>query len=59
MSNPMLRCRGQAMTEFTIIVLLAVVVLISSAIEPSPITELMTALREAYKAFSFVISYSV
>ena len=53
------RSGGQAMTEYTVIVLLVVIVLISSALDPSPVTALLTALRDAYKAFSFVISYSV
>jgi ABC-type branched-subunit amino acid transport system permease subunit len=59
MKNRFDRSRGQAMTEFTIIVLLVAVALISSAIEPSPVGALLDALREACKAFSFVISYSV
>lgn len=50
---------GQAMTEYTVLLLFVVVVLISSTMEPSPIADLVDALKRAYTAFTFVISFSV
>ena len=51
--------RGQSMTEYVVIVLLVAVALIASTMEPSPIAELVSALKRAYTAFSYVISFSV
>lgn len=55
----MQRAAGQAMTEYVVIVLLVAVALIASTMEPSPVMELVDALRRAYTAFSYVISFSV
>lgn len=49
---------GQAMTEYTIILVLTVIVLIAAAMDPSPIDALVDALKSAYTAFSYVISFS-
>lgn len=53
------RCRGQAMTEYVVIVLLVVVVLIASSGGSSPVGALVDAIKRAYNAFSYVISFSV
>jgi Flp pilus assembly pilin Flp len=50
---------GQSMTEYTVLLLFVVVALITSTMEPSPIADLVDALKRAYTAFSFVISFSV
>lgn len=47
--------RGQATIEYTIVVMLAVIVLIA---QPSIIDEVVTALKEAYSAFVYAISWS-
>lgn len=52
------RSRGQAMTEYTIVLVLGVLVLISSTLDPSPVAALIDALKSAYAAFSYVISFS-
>jgi Flp pilus assembly pilin Flp len=52
-------CRGQAMTEYTVVLLLVVVTLIASSTDPSPIQALVDGIKSAYAAFSYVISFSV
>lgn len=49
---------GQAMTEYTVVLVLTVIALIASTIEPSPIQALIDAFKSAYTAFSYVISFS-
>ncbi|MRW90368.1 hypothetical protein GJ699_10255 [Duganella sp. FT80W] len=51
--------RGQAMTEYTVVLLFVVVGLILSSMDPSPVQALVDALKSAWTAFSYVISYSV
>lgn len=53
------RQRGQAMTEYTVVLVFVVVILIVSSIDPSPLQALVDALKSAYTAFSYVISFSV
>lgn len=53
------RAAGQAMTEYTIVLALTVVVLILASLDPSPIDALLDAIRRAYSAFSYAISLSV
>nr|WP_315402275.1 hypothetical protein [uncultured Duganella sp.] len=53
------RQRGQAMTEYTVVLVFVVVILIASAVDPSPLQALVDALKSAYTAFSYVISFSV
>jgi Flp pilus assembly pilin Flp len=53
------RPRGQAMTEYTVVLLFVVVGLILSSMDPSPVQALVDALKSAWTAFSYVISYSV
>lgn len=50
---------GQSMAEYTVLLLLVVVALFASTMEPSPIAALVDALKRAYTAFSYVISFSV
>lgn len=52
-------CRGQAMAEYTIVLLFVVVALIAAAEDPSAVEQLVEAIREAYAAFSYAISFSV
>lgn len=46
---------GQATIEYTIVVMLVVIVLIA---RPSVIDDILTALKEAYSAFVYAISWS-
>lgn len=49
--------RGQAMVEYAVVAMLGAMALIWSTWgEPSPIQQLIGALRSFYKAFSFAIS---
>lgn len=48
---------GQAMVEYAVVVTLGALVLIWSSLgDPSPIQQLIDALKSFYKAFSFAIS---
>lgn len=47
--------RGQALIEFTVVTLLVVVVLIA---QPNVIVALVDALRAAYQAFTYAISFT-
>lgn len=49
------RQRGQATIEYTIVVIMVVIVLIA---RPAVVEELVTALRDAYEAFIYAISWS-
>lgn len=49
------RQTGQATIEYTIVVMLVVIVLIA---RPSVIDDVVTALKEAYSAFVYAISWS-
>jgi len=46
---------GQATIEYTVVVVLAVIVLIA---QPNIIDDVVTALKEAYTAFVYAISWS-
>lgn len=46
---------GQATIEYTVVVMLVVIVLIA---QPSVIDDIVTALKEAYSAFVYAISWS-
>jgi p-aminobenzoyl-glutamate transporter AbgT len=52
-------CRGQASSEYTVVLGLLVVALIFSALGDSPLTALAAAIKSAYQAFSYAISFSV
>lgn len=58
-ANPFAGQAGQAMTEYTIVLALTVVALILAALDPSPIEALLDAIRNAWSAFSYAISFSV
>jgi Flp pilus assembly pilin Flp len=49
------RQTGQATIEYTVVVVLAVIVLIA---QPNIIDDVVTALKEAYTAFVYAISWS-
>jgi Flp pilus assembly pilin Flp len=53
------RCGGQASTEYTVLLVLVVVVLLASVVEPSPVAALAAAIRRAWQGFSYVISFAV
>ncbi len=53
------RCYGQAMTEYTIVLAFTAVILILSSLNPSPVQEVIDAIKSFYTAFSYVISFSV
>ena len=46
---------GQATIEYSIVVMLVVIVLIA---QPSVVDDIVTALKEAYSAFVYAISWS-
>ncbi len=46
---------GQATIEYTVVVMLAVIVLIA---QPNIVDDIVTALKEAYSAFVYAISWS-
>lgn len=52
------RARGQAITEYAVIVAFCVIVLILATANPSPIKELLDAIKSFYAAYSYVISIS-
>ncbi|HEU4775912.1 MAG TPA: hypothetical protein VFS95_03740 [Telluria sp.] len=52
------RQRGQAMTEYSIVLGLTVIVLILSSLDESPIQTLLDGLKSAFTAFSYVMSFS-
>lgn len=58
MKGPFPRQAGQAMTEYTIVLGLTVLVLIVSTMDESPIKTLLDGLKSAFAAFSYVMSFS-
>lgn len=51
--------RGQALVEYAVVSTLAALVLIWISLgDPSPIQQLLAALRSFYRAFSYAISVS-
>jgi hypothetical protein len=52
------RQRGQAMTEYSIVLGLTVIVLILSSLDESPIQTFLDGLKSAFTAFSYVMSFS-
>lgn len=53
--SPRATQRGQALIEFTVVTLLVVVVLIA---QPNVVVALVDALRTAYQAFTYAISFT-
>lgn len=51
--------RGQASAEYAVVLGLVVVVLILSSLGESPLTMLANAIKSAYHAFAYAISFSV
>ena len=52
-------CRGQASAEYAVVLALVVVVLVASSQGGSPLAALAAAIKSAYHAFSYAISFSV
>lgn len=56
----MTRCsssqRGQAAVEYAVVLALTTIVLITVAIDPTAIDELLAAVKGFFKAFSFALS---
>lgn len=50
------RQRGQAMTEYAVVVALCVVVLVIATLDPSPLAELLAAIKRFFAAYSYAIS---
>jgi hypothetical protein len=50
---------GQAQTEYLVVLAFAVLVLVVSSQDPSPIQALIDGLKSAFAAFSYAISFSV
>ena len=48
--------RGQAAVEYAVVMALMVIALITVTADPSVIDELITAMKNFYKAFSYAIS---
>lgn len=51
--------RGQAMTEYVVVLLFVVVALVAAAHPLSPVRDLVAAVRQAWAAYSYAISLSV
>lgn len=51
--------RGQAMTEYLVVLLFVVVALVAAAHPSSPVRDLAAAIRQAWAAYSYAISLSV
>jgi hypothetical protein len=59
MSRPPVRQSGQASVEYTLVLILVVLVLIAEQDgDPGPIGLVVQALRDLYHAYSWAISYS-
>lgn len=50
---------AQAQTEYLIVLAFTVIVLVLASMDPSPMQALIDALRGAFSAFSYAISFSV
>lgn len=50
------RQRGQAMTEYAVIVALCVVLALVATLEPSPLAELLASIKRFFAAYSYAIS---
>lgn len=50
--------RGQAMTEYLVVVSLCVLILVVATLDPSPLAELMAAIKRFFSAYSYAISVS-
>lgn len=52
----LLSSRGQAAIEYAIVMAMCVIVLIAVTADPSVIDEIITAMKNFYRAFSYAIS---
>ncbi|PKB21237.1 hypothetical protein CLU91_1610 [Janthinobacterium sp. 64] len=52
----MRRQRGQAMSEYLVVAAFCVMVLVLISLGPSPIQELIDAIKKYFSAYSYVIS---
>ncbi|WP_422013401.1 hypothetical protein [Roseateles sp.] len=50
------RCRGQAIAEYTVVLMLTTLVLVVAAAEPAVIDEILDAVKSFFKAFSYALS---
>ncbi len=50
------RQRGQAMTEYLVIGAFCIMVLVIAALGPSPLLELVEAIKKFFSAYSYAIS---
>lgn len=50
------RCRGQAITEYTVVLMLTTLVLVVAAAEPAVIDQILDAVKSFFKAFSYALS---
>lgn len=48
--------RGQASTEYLVVLAFCVIVLIVSALGPAPVVELVQAIKDYFAAYSYAIS---
>lgn len=48
--------RGQASTEYLVVLAFCVVVLVVSVIGPAPVVELIQAVKDYFSAYSYAIS---
>jgi len=51
-----LRGRGQASTEYLVVLALCVVVLVVGAVGPSPVMEVIQSIKDFFAAYSYAIS---
>ncbi len=59
MKRDPVKCEGQAMAEYLIVISLTVVILVLISLgDPSPIKMLVDAIKSFYGAFSYAISVS-
>jgi len=50
---------GQGSTEYLLVLALTVLVLVLSSMQPSPIQQLLDAIKGAWKGFSYVMSFAI
>lgn len=53
-----MNARGQASTEYLVVLAFCVLVLVVSAVGPAPVTELLQAIKDYFAAYSYAISVS-
>lgn len=60
MRAPRLPCsqRGQAMTEYLVVGVFCVILIVAVALGPQPVQELLGNIKNFFRAYSYVISIS-